>query len=316
MCAKKIQKKIENTNTFEKPQKRSTSGLHNFIIFFSLAWFGVVAVYITQFFGWSNLFSMVPNEFSGFMAGITLPLAIIWVIMAYIDRGNNYRHETELLQNSLNQVIFPDSDGSTASKMIADAIKSQVSDLKEATRDVFAQSDVIRRDLIERVNDMRQLSEAITSYATQALPSLTEQIQQLTSNFQEVADVASNTTSDFRVNTLKMKEDSESIVNSLTPMVNQMVTAAERVREVVNVNNENIANAEEQLRKYSETSNSSINQIIETWAEKGKNLERTFLRTAENCQDMFQKLDSSIPNRPCWIKIHRSSITSSANTAA
>ena len=89
--------------------------------------------------------------------------------------------------------------------MIADAIKSQVADLKEATRDVFAQSDVIRRDLIERVNDMRQLSEAITSYATQALPSLTEQIQQLTSNFQEVADVASNTTSDFRVNTLKMK---------------------------------------------------------------------------------------------------------------
>ena len=294
MCAKKIQKNIENTNTSEKPQKRSTSGLHNFIIFFSLAWFGVVAVYITQFFGWSNLFSMVPNEFSGFMAGITLPLAIIWVIMAYIDRGNNYRHETELLQNSLNQVIFPDSDGSAASKMIADAIKSQVSDLKEATRDVFAQSDVIRRDLIERVNDMRQLSEAITSYATQALPSLTEQIQQLTSNFQEVADVASNTTSDFRVNTLKMKEDSESIVNSLTPMVNQMVTAAERVREVVNVNNENIADAEEQLRKYSETSNLSINQIIETWAEKGENLERTFLRTAENCQDMFQKLDSSI----------------------
>jgi ABC-type transporter Mla subunit MlaD len=259
-----------------------------------VAWFAVVAVYITQFFGWSNLFSMVPNEFGAFLGSITLPLAIIWVIMAYIDRGNNFRHETELLQNSINQVFFPDSNGDAVTKMIADAIKSQVIDLKEATRDVFAQSDVIRRDLVERVDDMRQLSEAITSYATQALPSLAEQIQQLTANFQEVAETASTTTSDFRVNTIKMREDSENMVNLLTPMVNQMVTAAEHVKEVVNVNNDNIARAQEQLQQYSETSKASISQIIDAWAEKGENLERTFLRTAENCQEMFQKLDSSI----------------------
>ena len=294
MSTHKKEKNIENSTPSPETKKRSTLGLHQFIIIFSVAWFGVVAVYITQFFGWSNLFSMVPNEFSGFMAGITLPLAIIWVIMAYIDRGNNFRHETELLQNSLNQVIFPDSNGSAATKMIADAIKSQVIDLKEATRDVFAQSDVIRRDLVERVNDMRQLSEAITNYATQALPSLAEQIQQLTENFQEVADKASATTSDFRVNTIKMREDSENMVNLLNPMVNQMVTAAEHVKEVVNVNNENIARAQEQLKQYSESSKAAVNQMIDTWAEKGDNLERTFLRTAENCQDMFQKLDSSI----------------------
>ncbi len=294
MSARKTEKNIEISNTSSEPKKRSTFGLHQFIIIFSVAWFGVVAVYITQFFGWSNLFSMVPNEFSGFMAGITLPLAIIWVIMAYIDRGNNFRHETELLQNSLNQVIFPDSNGSAATKMIADAIKSQVIDLKEATRDVFAQSDVIRRDLVERVNDMRQLSEAITNYATQALPSLAEQIQQLTENFREVADKASTTTSDFRVNTIKIREDSENIVNLLTPMVNQMVTAAEHIKEVVNVNNENIARAQEQLKQYSEASKASVSQIIDTWAEKGENLEHAFLRTSENCQDMFQKLDSSI----------------------
>ena len=294
MSARKTEKNTVKSISLPEPKKSSTSGLHLFIILFSVAWFAVVAVYITQFFGWSNLFSMVPNEFGAFLGSITLPLAIIWVIMAYIDRGNNFRHETELLQNSINQVFFPDSNGDAVTKMIADAIKSQVIDLKEATRDVFAQSDVIRRDLVERVDDMRQLSEAITSYATQALPSLAEQIQQLTANFQEVAETASTTTSDFRVNTIKMREDSENMVNLLTPMVNQMVTAAEHVKEVVNVNNDNIARAQEQLQQYSETSKASISQIIDAWAEKGENLERTFLRTAENCQEMFQKLDSSI----------------------
>lgn len=283
---------IEQDNDLNN--RTSTSGLHYFIIFFSVAWFGIVAVYITQFFGWDNLFSMVPNEFSGFMAGITLPLAVIWVIMAYIDRGNSYRREAALLQNSVNHLIFPDAGANNVTKMVADAIQKQVAELKEATRDVYAQSDVIRRELGERVNDMRTLSEAIHGYSTQALPSLSEEIRNLTDNFKQVAEQASATTADFRVNTLQIREDSETLANALTPMVNQMVTAAEHIKEVVNVNNENIAHAQEQLSKYSETSRNAISQIIETWSEKGENLEHTFLRTAENCEDLFRKLDSGI----------------------
>lgn len=295
MSAKRVQKntKIEELRE-EQRSHTSTSGLHHFIIIFSVAWFAIVAIYITKFFGWDNLFSMLPNEFSGFMAGITLPLAIIWVIMAYIDRGNSYRRESEMLQNSINQVIFPDSGASSATKMIADAIQKQVLELREATRDVYAQSDVIRRDLGERINDMRALSEDIKKYSKQSLPTLSEEIRNLTLNFQQVAEKASTTTADFRVNTLQIREDSENLANMLTPMVNQMVTAAEHVKEVVNVNNENIAHAQEQLEKYAKTSRDAISQIIESWAEKGENLERTFLRTAENCDDMFHRLDSGI----------------------
>ena len=153
------------------------NGLHRFIIVFSVMWFAIVAVYITSFFGWSNLFSMLPNEFSGFMAGITLPLAIVWVIMAYIDRGANFKNETQMLRNSLNQVIFPDSNGSEATKMIADAIKSQVADLKDVTRDVCAQSDVIKRDLTERVQELQQLAAALDKYSSQTMPELNAEIK-------------------------------------------------------------------------------------------------------------------------------------------
>ena len=63
-----------------------TKNLYKLMIWISIIWFAVVLIYITQFFGWSNLFLMMPDEFGGFMAGITLPLAIIWVVMAYIDK--------------------------------------------------------------------------------------------------------------------------------------------------------------------------------------------------------------------------------------
>lgn len=301
MTAKNSEKKLKKAEKFESDNTYDiateswfTNGLHRFIIVFSLIWFGVVAIYITKFFGWDNLFSMVPNEFSGFMAGITLPLAIIWVVMAYIDRGNNFRNETQMLRDSLNRVIFPDSNGNAATKMIADAIKTQVEELKDATRDACAQSDVIKRELTDRVAEMKELISALDAYSSHAMLELNNEIKKLIDNFAFVTEKATSATADFRVNTMKMREDSEKLVNIVTPMVNEMVMSAERVKEVVNVNNENIEKAQSQLNNYSESSQLAIGRIIESWADKGEALEKTFLRTAENCEEMFRRLDSGI----------------------
>ena len=293
---KKIKKtdKTENFALSEQPESWFANGLHRFMIVFSVMWFGIVAVYITEFFGWDNLFSMVPNEFSGLMAGMTLPLAIVWVVMAYIDRGSSFRNETQMLRDSLNRVIFPDSNGSDATKMIADAIKAQVSDLKETTRDVCAQADVIKRDLSDRIAEMKSLAGELDTYSSQTMQELNSEIKKLVENFTFVAEKAASTTADFRVNTMQIREDSEQLSNIMKPMVNEMVTAAENIKEVVNVNNENIEKAQAQLNNYSESSQLAIGRIIESWAEKGENLEKTFLRTAENCEELFHRLDSGI----------------------
>lgn len=293
---KKIKKsdKTENFDLPEQPESWFSNGLHRFMIVFSVMWFGIVAIYITKFFGWDNLFSMMPNEFSGFIAGISLPLAIVWVVMAYIDRGNSFRNETQMLRDSLNRVIFPDSNGNAATKMIADAIKAQVSELKETTRDVCAQADVIKRDLSDRIAEMKSLAGELDTYSSQTMQELNSEIKKLVENFTFVAEKAASTTADFRVNTMQIREDSEQLSNIMKPMVNEMVTAAENIKEVVNVNNENIEKAQAQLNNYSESSQLAIGRIIESWAEKGENLEKTFLRTAENCEELFHRLDSGI----------------------
>lgn len=293
---KKLKKSDKNNDITmpEPPESWFANGLHRFIIVFSVMWFGIVAVYITKFFGWDELFSMTPNEFSAFMAGITLPLAIVWVVMAYIDRGSSFRNETQMLRDSLNQIIFPDSNGNAATKMISDAIKAQVADLKETTRDVCAQADVIKRDLSDRIAEMKALAGELDTYSSQTMQELNTEIKKLVENFTFVAEKAASTTADFRVNTMQIREDSEQLSNIIKPMVNEMVTAAENIKEVVNVNNENIEKAQMQLNNYSESSQLAIGKIIESWAEKGENLEKTFLRTAENCEELFHRLDSGI----------------------
>lgn len=79
--------------TVEEDNKNKwlANNLQRLMIWVSAVWFGIVIIYISQFFGWSNLFLMMPDEFGGFLAGVTLPLAIIWVVMAYIDRGASFK---------------------------------------------------------------------------------------------------------------------------------------------------------------------------------------------------------------------------------
>ena len=291
-------KKI-NINNFVRDSENEneswlSSGLHRFIIAFSVMWFGIVAIYISKFYGWDNLFSITPNEFVAFLTTTTLPLAIMWLIMAFIDRGNSFKKETRMLRESLNQVIFPDSKGNEATRMIAEAIKAQVADLKDATRDVCAQSDVIKRELTDRVVELRELAEALDKYSSQTMTEMNEEVGKLIENFNMITDKASSATSDFRVNTLQMREDSEKLVSIVTPMVNEMVTAAERVKEVVNVNNENITKAQEQLSQYSDSSQQAIGGMIQIWEEKGESLQKAFLRTSENCEELFHRLDSGI----------------------
>lgn len=42
------------------------NNLHRLMIWVSIIWFGIVLIYISQFFGWSNLFLMMPDEFGAF----------------------------------------------------------------------------------------------------------------------------------------------------------------------------------------------------------------------------------------------------------
>ena len=61
MSAKNPEKKIkksDKTENFDLPEQTESwlsNGLHRFMIVFSVMWFGIVAIYITKFFGWDNV---------------------------------------------------------------------------------------------------------------------------------------------------------------------------------------------------------------------------------------------------------------------
>ena len=60
--------KSENPSLEENENSWLGSNLYRLMLVVTVVWFAIVLIYITQFFGWSNLFLMMPDEFGGFLA--------------------------------------------------------------------------------------------------------------------------------------------------------------------------------------------------------------------------------------------------------
>ena len=57
--------KSENPSLEENENSWLGSNLYRLMLVVTVVWFAIVLIYITQFFGWSNLFLMMPDEFGG-----------------------------------------------------------------------------------------------------------------------------------------------------------------------------------------------------------------------------------------------------------
>ena len=198
------------------------NNLHRLMIWVSVIWFAVVLIYITQFFGWSNLFLMMPDEFGGFLAGVTLPLAIIWVVMAYIDRGSSFKRE--FLRAYMNQLVYPEEGSATTAKAMADAIRSQVVELQEVTKLATAQTEKIKQELGGRVDDFAKLVGVLDNYSSKTMTELTDGVKTLVKSFDYVAERAENSTGvfkdqirDFTNSAVIIKKEVSDLLNEISP---------------------------------------------------------------------------------------------------
>ena len=112
----KSSEKIAYETDIDSQNTWLNNNLYRLMLWISAVWAVIVLFYITQFFGWSNLFLMMPDEFGGFLAGVTLPLAIIWIVVAYIDRGTSFKNEARFLRAYMNQLVYPEDGGAHRQK--------------------------------------------------------------------------------------------------------------------------------------------------------------------------------------------------------
>ena len=252
----------------DNKHKWLANNMQRLMIWISAAWFGIVLIYITQFFGWSNLFLMMPDEFGGFLAGVTLPLAIIWVIMAYIDRGASFKQEAKLLHAYMNQLVYPEDGAAQTAKAMADAVRSQVIELQEATKQATIQTDKIQAELGNRVEDFAKLVGILDNYSSKTITEMTEGIKTLINSFDYVAERAAistealqNKVSDFSAAGEQIRTGIESIFESLQPRIQELQSSSAQIKNVNDENNSKMLRANELLVEFHDRVSKNIEYI-------------------------------------------------------
>ncbi len=81
--------------------------LHTIAGIISAIWIFYAVQYLVTSGWWSNRFAMSPPEFVGFISGMVLPLVLIWLMVAYIDRARQFQKDSQILQKYMEQLVSP-----------------------------------------------------------------------------------------------------------------------------------------------------------------------------------------------------------------
>lgn len=278
-----------------------TNNLHRLMIWVSVIWFAVVIIYITQFFGWSNLFLMMPDEFGGFLAGVTLPLAIIWVVMAYIDRGTSFKNEARFLRAYMNQLVYPEDGGASTAKAMADAIRSQVIELQEVTKLATEQTAKIKEELGGRVEDFAKLVAVLDNYSGKTMSEMTEGVKTLINSFDYVnektagaAEEFKNNAADFSITANQIQKNMSDLTGILLPRIQEIKTSASLLQNMMESNNDKMLKSNEMLLEFSNKSNQNMLQVSEMLSSQSERLEQISGGALNNCRQIQQDLDNSV----------------------
>ena len=91
----------------------------------TVLWLIGVAWYIFEFIGADALAGMLPHELGLVVAGITAPLLLLWLLVAFVVRGQALKEHTDLLASRLAELTFPDSSAEHRINSIAEALRRQ-----------------------------------------------------------------------------------------------------------------------------------------------------------------------------------------------
>lgn len=273
----------------EKPSWLNNN-LHKLMIGVSVVWFGIVLIYITQFFGWDNLFLMMPDEFGGFLAGITLPLAIIWVVMAYIDRGTSFKQEAKFLRAYMNQLVYPEDGAPQTAKAMADAIRSQVVELQEVSKMATIHTAKIKDEIRQNINEFAKLVATLDNYSSKTIVELSDGVKYLTQNFENITGKAQSSVEtfaglnrEFASGAVDIEQNLNDLFDKLLPKLKEIKSSSELLHEISDSNSHDIIRANEMLQKFNEQTAANLNMVNETLNTQAQNLQQISAAAVTNC---------------------------------
>lgn len=156
----------------------------------SVLWLGAVASWVWFAMGPTAVMSLAPLEAAALSAGAFSPLAFLWLIVAYVDRGASVRREGAALRQQLALLTYPAEASEHRIATIADALRAQSRDLSGATREAASQAEGLRLMLSRETRELARLTETVDGETSKTLAKVADQVNSLHRLMEQVSTLA------------------------------------------------------------------------------------------------------------------------------
>lgn len=164
----------------------------------SAIWLAGAAFYIQRTVGWNNVSSLMPHELGGFMAGILSPIALFWMIAAFVLRSNDVKMYAEALREEVQAMIFPSDEANRKVNNDIERLMRQTAEMGRATKVILNTIQTARDGLRGEI----QALNASSQETMQRLGKMGESISERTRDVIVVSDKLEETIQNIENGTL------------------------------------------------------------------------------------------------------------------
>ena len=119
-------------------------------------WVWGVYDYVEAVLGWSNLGELLPHEVGGLAAGAFTPLALLWMVIAFWERGQGLKRDTETLRWHMRRLIYPSDKAESRVREITETLRWQSRDLTRASEEALKRGEKVSSLVRERALELSE----------------------------------------------------------------------------------------------------------------------------------------------------------------
>jgi len=217
---KKDEEIVQKKSFYQKP-------IYWGAILLSILWIWAAADYMLGVEWWATRYRLPPAEFVGMVCSQVLPLALIWFVVAWVDRRNQLEEETKILRAYMNQLMYPTEEGAVYTQSLTNALRSQIKEFKVVFGQAAEQTKVVREEMKHWIKDLAIVIDHVDTKTVASMKELAHHVQVLAKS------------------TEKANESTQSITQNLADRASVLEATSDKVARVMGsafaVLNENIA---------------------------------------------------------------------------
>ncbi len=268
-------------------------GLRKLSVLIVLVWLAFIIIYLRNAFGFENLGALLPSEFAIFLACALIPPAILILLVALIGQALAAQKQAALIEKNLNRILLGGHENLLA-EALSKSLKKEVNALTESAVFLSQQTIVLKNQINAKAADFAQTNELLETFLKTGLSKFNDGTANFAEQCRQAAIKADEASALYLQRIENLKDTARLLNRELEPLLAQTAAAAQDLKQILDESHKRMDAHQAEAQAFAEASRLTLENVSRTLNEQSGKLEKIYRRTADNCNEVYKRLDSGI----------------------